>query len=66
MFDDSKPEIKTGIVAPEMPLRNNDSPSKLQIFASNTFVNSLFKAVMEMRVLTFWARSTDIPSDFPI
>lgn len=66
MYDDTKPEPVPAGLVPEMPLHNDNVPSKLQIFVSNTFFDSLFKAVIDMKSLIFWARSTDQESDFPI
>jgi len=66
LYPKNESEVEPPVSPPEMPLHDDQSPSKFQFFLSNYVVDSMFYSFLRVHEIHFWTKSTAVPKTFPI
>jgi len=66
LYPKNESEVEPPVSPPEMPLHDDQSPSKFQFFLSNYVVDSIFYSFLRVHEIHFWTKSTAVPKTFPI
>uniref|UniRef100_A0A7S3FUF0 Lipid-binding serum glycoprotein C-terminal domain-containing protein n=1 Tax=Strombidium rassoulzadegani TaxID=1082188 RepID=A0A7S3FUF0_9SPIT len=59
-------EVEPSVTPPVLPSHDEQSKSKFQINISNYLVDSLFDSFLKVYNVSYWTKSKDVPSSFPI